>query len=194
MARNSLTPFRPGGLFWGGDPFLSLHREVNRLFDDALRGGTPGASGEGQAPGGFVNARMNVSETDKEIRVTVELPGVSENDIDVSLDDDLLTIRGEKRIENRDETENFHFVERSFGSFQRSLRLPFSVDPEKVQADFQNGVLTVTLPKTVEQERSRRIQVKGAGRQPSQIETTAASGEGSGQRSGTGEASRSGGK
>jgi HSP20 family protein len=68
---------------------------------------------------------MNVSETDKDIRITAELPGVSQEDVDVKLDDDVLTIRGEKKFEQENEKENFHFVERSYGTFQRSLRLPF---------------------------------------------------------------------
>ena len=106
---------------------------------------------------------MNVSETDKEIRITAELPGVTEQDIEVSLDDDVLTIRGEKKFERKDDKENFHFVERSYGTFQRSLRLPYAVDSEQVQASFENGILTVTVPKTERQERSRRIQVQGRG-------------------------------
>ena len=95
MTRNPLTPFRSGGLLGGGDPFLSLHREMNRLFDDVLRVGLPTAGGQGQgtSAGNFITANMNVSETDKEIRVTAELPGVTDKDIDVSLDDDVLTIR-----------------------------------------------------------------------------------------------------
>jgi HSP20 family protein len=166
MARNPMTPFRPGGGMFPGDPFLSLHREMNRLFDDVFRGtGLPTASGSpGQGDvGNFVNASMNVSETENEIRITAELPGVTEQDIDVSLDADVLTIRGEKKFERKDEKENFHFVERSYGTFQRSLRLPFPLDPDQVQASFENGVLTVTLPKTGRQERSRRIQVQGRG-------------------------------
>jgi HSP20 family protein len=149
-----------------GDPFLLLHREMNRLFDDVFRGANlPAASGsQGQGDvGTFVNTSMNVSETEKEIRITAELPGVTEQDIDVSLDDDVLTIRGEKKFERTDDKENFHFVERSYGTFQRSLRLPFPVDPEQVQASFENGVLTVTVPKIGRQERSRRIQVQGRG-------------------------------
>jgi HSP20 family protein len=132
MARNPMTPFRPGGGMFPGDPVLSLHREMNRLFDDVFRGaGLPAATGsQGQGGGTFVNASMNVSETDKEIRITAELPGVTEQDIGVSLDDDVLTIRGEKKSERTDDEENFHFVERSYGTFQRSLRLPFPVDPE----------------------------------------------------------------
>jgi HSP20 family protein len=164
MARNPMTPFRSGGGMLSGDPFLSLHREMNRLFDDVLRGAAPpamsGSQGQGDI-GTFVNAHMNVSETEKEIRITAELPGVTEQDIDVSLDDDVLTIRGEKKFERTDEKETYHFVERSYGTFQRSLRLPFPVDPEQVQASFENGVLTVTVPKTGRQERSRKIQVQG---------------------------------
>jgi HSP20 family protein len=166
MARNPMTPFRPGGGMFPGDPFLSLHREMNRLFDDVFRGASlPSAAGsQGQGDvGNFVNASMNVSETDKEIRITAELPGVTEQDIDVSLDDDVLTIRGEKKFERKDDKENFHFVERSYGTFQRSLRLPHAVDSEQVQASFENGVLTVTVPKTRQPERSRRIQVQGRG-------------------------------
>jgi HSP20 family protein len=166
MARNPMTPYRASGGMFPGDPFLSLHREMNRLFDDVFRGTRlPAAtSSQGQGDvGAFVNASMNVSETDKEIRVTAELPGVTEQDIDVSLDDDVLTIRGEKRFERKDDKENFHFVERSYGTFQRSLRLPYAVESEQVRASFENGVLTVTVPKTGRQERSRRIQVQGRG-------------------------------
>ena len=134
---------------------------------DVFRGaGLPaagGGQGQGTSVGDFANASMNVSEAENEIRVTAELPGVTEQDIDVTLDDDVLTIRGEKKFERKDEKENFHFVERSYGTFQRPLRLPFPVDPEQVKASFENGVLTVTLPKTAQQERVRRIQVQGGG-------------------------------
>ena len=161
MARNPLTPFRSGGGLLGGDPFLSLHREMNRLFDDAFRG-APATAGQGSGAGNFVNALMNVSETDNEIRITAELPGVTEQDIDVSLDDDVLTIRGEKKFERTEggEKESFHFVERSYGTFQRAIRLPFPINPDQVKASFENGVLTVTLPKTAQAERTRRIQVR----------------------------------
>ena len=165
MARNPLTPFRSGGgLLGGGDPFLSLHREMNRLFDDAFRG-APAAAGQGSGAGSFVNALMNVSETDNEVRITAELPGVTEWDIDVSLDDDVLTIRGEKKFERTEggEKESFHFVERSYGTFQRAVRLPFPINPDQVRASFENGVLTVSLPKTAQAERTRRIQVRTGG-------------------------------
>jgi HSP20 family protein len=167
MARQFLAPFSPGRSLvergFGGDPFMSLHREVNRLFDEALRGlGQPLVAGEGAAGGSFVPAHMDVSETENDVRVRAELPGVSEKDVEVTLDDDLLTIRGEKRLERKDEKENFHFMERSYGTFQRSLRLPFPVSPDQIQAEFNNGVLTVTLPKTKAQDRSHRIQIGGS--------------------------------
>lgn len=162
MARNPLSPLRGGGggLFGGAEPFMSLQREVNRLFDDLFRG--PGLPPPGEAPAGtLLSATMNVSETDKEIRITAELPGVAENDLDVRLEDDVLTIRGEKRFEHEEggEKESYHLVERSYGTFQRALRIPYSVDPDQVRAAFRDGVLTVTMPKTREPERSRRIQV-----------------------------------
>lgn len=170
MARNPLTPFRSSlGMLGGNDPFLSLHREMNRLFDDVLRGSSSTGQGGQGGSGSFINAHMNVSETDKEVRLTAELPGVTEQDVDVSLDDDILTIRGEKKLERKDDNENFHFMERSYGTFQRSLRLPFPVNPDQVQARFDNGVLTVTLPKTAQQERSRRIRIQGQSARGSEV-------------------------
>jgi HSP20 family protein len=118
--------FSPGSLLGAGaaDPFLTLHREMNRLFDDVLRGGPVPEGGQGgSSQGGVLLApRMDVSETDNEVRIQAELPGVSENDIDVSLNEDLLTIRAEKKQERKEERQGLHFSERSFGTFQRSLR------------------------------------------------------------------------
>jgi HSP20 family protein len=162
--------FSPGSLLGtgGSDPFLTLHREMNRLFDDVLRGGPVSSGGQGGSQGGVLLApHMDVSETDKELRIQAELPGVSENDIDVSLHEDVLTIRAEKKQERKEEREGVHFSERAFGTFQRSLRLPFQVNPDQVQARFANGVLSVTLPKTQPQERSRRIQIQSAQQQAS---------------------------
>ncbi len=141
------------------DPFLQLHRDMNRLFDDALRG-VESAGGSGFPP--MSAPRMNVSETDDEIEVEAELPGVAEQDVRVELADDVLTIRGEKKAMH--ENKNVHMVERSFGSFSRSIRLPYPVNPEQVHAEFDHGVLTVTLPKSATQEKVHRIQVaSGAG-------------------------------
>ena len=107
---------------------------------------------------------IDVSETDRELKICAELPGVSEKDIDVRLEDDVLVIRAEKKFERKDEKENYHFMERSYGTFQRALRLPGPVDPDQVQASFENGVLTVSVPKSEQQERSRRIQIQGGSR------------------------------
>ena len=163
MARFPVTMFTPGSLVGAGsaDPFLALHREMNRLFDDALRGGGAQGGGQGGSTGGALLApHMDVSETDKDVRIQAELPGVSEKDIEVSLNDDVLSIRAEKRQERREERHGTHFSERSYGTFQRSLRLPFPVSQDQVQATFENGVLSVTLPKTQPQERSHRIPVQ----------------------------------
>lgn len=165
MARNPLTLFRSGGL--SGDPFLSLHREMNRLFDEVMRGDPQGGRDSGAT---VLAPRINVSETDSEIRVSAELPGITENDIQVELNDDLLIIRGEKKLDRKDEKENFHVVEHSYGAFQRAVQLPIPVNPADVQAHFEDGVLRITLRKTAQQERFHRIQVQGREANKNQLE------------------------
>ncbi len=183
MARQSLTPFRPAGLAERGfgDPFLSLHREMDRLLDDVFRGRTGGPA----QGGGMMMPDIDVCETDQEVRICAELPGVSEDDIDLSLSDDMLTIRGEKKFERKDEKENYHFTERAYGTFQRALRLPYPVDPDKVRADFDNGVLTVTLPKGPEQDRNRKIQVQRARRHEAAPGSSTEGGSGEEKRRGS---------
>jgi HSP20 family protein len=110
--------------------------------------------------------RVDVSETDKEMRVTAELPGVDQKDVEVTLSGDQLTIKGEKKAETEEKKEEkgraFHRVERSYGSFQRSMRIPYEVDPEKVEAAFKDGILTLTLPKPPEvQKKTKKIEIKG---------------------------------
>jgi len=110
-----------------------------------------------------VDLRLDVSETDKELTLTAELPEVDEKDVELTLTDDVLTIRGEKKREQTQRNGDYHMVERSYGSFARSLRLPFAVDQDKVDARFEKGVLTVTLPKPPEvQQSTRRIAIKSA--------------------------------
>ncbi len=104
---------------------------------------------------------MNVGETGQELRIEVELPGVLEEDVHVELAGDVLTIRGEKRVERED--LQHHIAERSFGTFARSLRLPFPAEPDRAHATFHNGVLTITLPKPTAQDRVHRIPVRSAG-------------------------------
>jgi HSP20 family protein len=143
------------------DPFLSLHREMNRLFDDMFRGF--GASQPGEAGGaiGTWAPALDVSETEGALKICADLPGLKPEDIQIDLQDDVLSIRGERREERRDDKENFHLTERSVGSFARTLRLPFQADPGQVQAQFTAGVLTLTIPKPAgRQQGTQRIQIQ----------------------------------
>ncbi len=177
-----LTPLpstRSRGLFAQGggiDPLMAMHREMNRLFDDAFRGfGMPAAMPRGgQAAPMLLVPRMDATETDNELRITVEMPGVSAQDVGVEVNDDVLTIRGEKRLEEKEDRENTHLTERAYGTFQRSLLLPFRVDPEQVQARFDNGVLSVVLLKPKEQQTTHRINVQsGTPEAPRGVEAAA---------------------
>jgi HSP20 family protein len=128
--------------------------------------------------------RLDVSETDKELKIRAELPGVAEEDLSVELDGDLLTIRGEKKVEEEEKDERHHVVERAFGSFMRTIQLPFAPKPDQVQASFENGVLTIAVPKSAEQQGSHRIQLshgKPAGGGRAQTVDRAAAGDKPGQ-------------
>lgn len=106
---------------------------------------------------------VDVTEDDKAYKISAELPGMSEKDIDVSLTSDLLVIEGEKRREQEDKDKNRYVSERSYGSFVRSFSLPDGVDRDQISADFSRGVLTITLPKTAgAQEQQKKIEVKAA--------------------------------
>jgi len=135
-------------------PFLSLHREVNRLFDEAFR--------DFSAPSLFgrmpVWPSVEITETDKELRVSAELPGLEEKDVEVLMEDGVLTLRGEKKSEVEDKARQFS--ERFYGRFERRIPIAFEVEEDKVAAEFRNGVLTVTLPKSERaQAKARRIAI-----------------------------------
>jgi HSP20 family protein len=151
MASRFLIPFGGRGLL-NRDPFLDLHREVNRLFDDSFRHMR-------ETGGSMLSPKVDICPTDEGWAIMAELPGVDETDIDLRLDGDVLTISGEKRDERK--ADENRLVERSYGSFTRSFQLPFTPDPEKVTADCEKGVLTIRLPKSVEQDRSKKIEVRG---------------------------------
>lgn len=144
----------------GNDIFSSLHRQIDRVFDDFTQGEHwPFAALT--ASNGKMAPRINVSETDKEIEVTAELPGVEENQVDVSLVGDMLTIKAEKKAEEEKTEKDYHLVERSYGKFERTMRLPCEVDAGKVKADFKNGVLSVKLPKSPEMKaKTQKIEVQ----------------------------------
>jgi HSP20 family protein len=141
------------------DPFYSLHREIDRLFDEFTGFGLT-RFGEFEDRFGAFNPRVDVTETDKEIKVAAELPGLDEKDIEVLLSGNLLTISGEKKAEQEEKRENYYRMERSYGSFQRSVQLPAEVDEDKIEATFKKGVLTISLPKVHPDKDVKKIAVK----------------------------------
>ena len=162
-SRSRRTPAVPSLM----DPF----RLMDSLLSDVV--GTRG----GNAGDLLAQPRMNIEDKGNEIRVTAELPGVGETDVEVTLDDDMLIIAGEKRQEEEVDEGGMRLVERAFGRFRRAIQLPFEPDPSQVDAQFRDGVLTITIPKNAEQrDKQRRIEVRRDSAQA-----------GSGSRSGTGE-------
>jgi HSP20 family protein len=141
-----------------------LWEEFDRLFEE------PFAMSQRQEewPGTWGLA-LDVAEKENDFVVTASLPGVNPDDIDITLTENSLTIKGEMRKDETIEEENYHMRERRYGSFQRTLTLPTPVDAENIQADFENGVLTVHLPKT-EAVRPKRISVKANGQEQKVIE------------------------
>lgn len=141
--------------------FGRIKSQVDSLFEDWF----------GRSMGGVLAPRMDVAEDETTVTLTAELPGVKESDIEVSLVGDQLTIKGEKRSEHDEKKEaegrTIHRVERSYGGFQRTLTVPYRIDPGQVSAQFEDGVLTITLPKpadAVAQRQGTKIEVKKAGR------------------------------
>ncbi|MGE0283871.1 MAG: Hsp20/alpha crystallin family protein [Rhizobiaceae bacterium] len=143
-------------------PVATLQRDITRVFDDFWANfDRPFGLMNGFFGGAWPTA--DVSETDKAVEVVVELPGMDEKDIDVTVTDDVLTIRGEKKSETEKKEKGYFVSERNFGSFHRSIPLPAGVDTDKVDARFKKGVLTVTLPKTAEaQDKVKKISVRAA--------------------------------
>lgn len=158
----------------GNDPFNLLQREVNRVFDEVFRG-FPAASRGAAAMGGFAPT-LDVRKTEQGLEIAAELPGMSEQDVDLNLEGDLLTLSGEKKEERKQEQSGMHLTERSFGRFQRAFCLPYSPDPSQVQARFDKGVLHITLPRPQQQRSGGRIQIQaGSGQQQGNTQGTAQS-------------------
>src|SRR5436309_11795674 len=159
------------------DPFRDLRNlqdEVNRLFTgNAARA----FDDEGIARGSW-SPNVDIYENKDQIVLEAELPGMKQEEFDLSIENNVLTLRGERRFEKTDENDNYHRVERSYGAFTRSFTLPQTVSAEGANAEYNNGVLRVTLPKR-EETKARRIQVTGSetGAQPKTIETTAETGK-----------------
>jgi HSP20 family protein len=145
----------------------TIQSEMNRLFNSFFDSPT------GSGSGGFSTRRwlpaMDVAEVDGEYVLRTDLPGVSEQDVSVELKDNVLTISGERKLEREDRKEGYHRVERSSGSFARSLRLPEGIDPEMITAGFDKGVLEVKIPKP-EQRKPHKVAVTAGGEQAKAIE------------------------
>jgi HSP20 family protein len=141
------------------DPFLSLHREVNRLFDDVRRSFDSRFAALDPISSLRAWPNVEISETDKEIKVTAEIPGLEEKDIDVLLNEGVLTLKGEKRSETEDKEKQFS--ERFYGRFERRIPLGLEVEEDKIDARFKNGVLSIVLPKSAKaQSQVKRIAIK----------------------------------
>jgi HSP20 family protein len=143
-----ITPWRPF-------EFDRIRREMDRLWDSFLEGRPMRRAGDG----GEWLPSIDVSETKSDLVIKAELPGMDPKDIDISMNNGFLTIKGEKKHEREEKDENYHLVERSYGSFTRSVRLPREVQSDKITASFKNGVLRVTLPKS-EEAKKKEIKIK----------------------------------
>ena len=144
-------------------PLVAFQREVDRLFDDFWRGFDLPLFGRPERMGGTVSPKIDISEKDDEIVVTAELPGLDEKDLEVTLTDNVLSIRGEKKLEKEEKERGYTYTERSYGSFERRIPLDVEVLSDKVAAAFKNGVLTVTLPKSPEAQKNVKHIPIGAG-------------------------------
>jgi HSP20 family protein len=140
------------------EPFRDLQDRMNRLFDESYRTRT---GEEDWALGGSWAPAVDVYEQDMTIVLKAELPGVDPKDVDVRIENNVLTIRGERKFDNEVKKENYHRVERAYGAFTRSFTLPTVVDAGAVKAEFKDGVLRLTLPRR-EEAKPKQIQISVA--------------------------------
>ena len=147
--KGELAPWRPFR------ELERMRREMDRLWDSFFEG-RPRRKIEELGEWG---PSLDLSETKNDLIVKAEVPGMDPKDIDISLDKDILTIKGEKKQETEEKEENYHFIERTYGAFARSIRLPRGVHSDKINASYKNGVLRVTLPKS-EEAKKNEIRIK----------------------------------
>ena len=137
----------------------SVQSEINRLFNTLFESPTPVANG---GPRRWIPA-MDLVENEDDFVLRADLPGTDEKDVKLELQDNVLTIAGDRKAEHEERKEGYYRIERSYGSFQRAFELPASVDRNKVAADFSKGVLTITLPKTADAQKPvKKIEVKSS--------------------------------
>lgn len=134
-----------------------FQQEMNRLFDNFFGDfGLTSLRNRFEPEQAEVAPRLNVSESDREVKVTAELPGMDEKDVSVELEDDILTISGERKEEHEEKNKQWHRLEQSYGSFHRSIQLPAKVDSGKAKARFKKGLLTIDMPKLPEEQNNRK--------------------------------------
>ena len=137
------------------DPFRD---RVNRMFDDFLRDLVPARSSEEMSGNRWLPA-VDIKETPEALSLTVELPGLKKEEVSITLENQVLTVHGERKFEGETKEATYHRIERAYGAFMRSFTLPANIKADRVDAAFDNGLLTVTLPK-VEEAKPRRIAIK----------------------------------
>ncbi|MFO7881975.1 MAG: Hsp20/alpha crystallin family protein [Kosmotogaceae bacterium] len=139
---------REGNVF---TPFVDLQREIDRMFDEAFEDfGIRRSTRNGFIP------TVNIYETEDAVNIEMEIPGIEKDALDIDLSDGVLTVKGEKKNEREDESKNYHLYERTFGSFNRSFRIPDNVDQNKAKAKYENGILKIELPKKEEAKREAK--------------------------------------
>ena len=155
----------------------SLQGEMNRLFSTFFDTPTnrPAGGGNGTAAGRRWLPAMDLVETGDHFVLKADLPGMSENDVSIELENNVLTVAGERRTEHEDKEAGYYRLERAMGAFSRSLTLPEGIDPDAVTATFDNGVLEVRIPKPAE-AKPRRVQIGVGGAEPKTIESDPSTG------------------
>lgn len=152
---------KPSSLLSGEqhDPFYSLQTEMNKLFSSFLTEPSSGKTIEKKVQW---NPRVELKETKNEYLLTADLPGCSKEDVNISLHDDILSVKGERKVETSKDEEKYHFTERFYGAFERQIHMPENlIDKEKISAKFENGVLTVALAKANQNKiEPRKIEIK----------------------------------
>lgn len=149
------------------NPIIQLHNEMDRLFENAFRGfGLSPFRSEffnQDLTAGLLKPKLDIGVTDEEYSISVEVPGVSEKEIKVELEDNTMIVRGEKNQKKEEKNKNYYCVERSYGSFQRVLSLPEDAAKDDIQASFKNGILTIKMPrKAIPKANVKPIEVRKA--------------------------------
>lgn len=148
-------------------PIFQLHREIDRLFDDAFRG-FPSMFGAGlewpEITPIMLSPNLDIKETDENYVVSVEVPGVAKEDVDIRVEGNTLLINGEKKQEKKEDKENYHCVERHYGSFERRLTLPQDANADNIDARFKDGVLTIDIKRQAKSipKEAKKVEVKAA--------------------------------